>query len=362
MEAIEIKRTQFSVSDFLAWQKQGTLSLNPPFQRRSVWSAGARSYLIDTVVRGLPTPLIFLRDQIDLDTLEQHREVIDGQQRLRTLIGFVEESALPGFTPDRDRTLVLPEHNPVIAGRRFGQLDKDVRNRILKYEFSTHVLPSSTEDRDVLMIFARLNSTGTPLNPQELRNAEFFGLFKTSMYQLAYEQLENWLGWGVFTDDQIARMLEVEMASDLVVNMIDGISGKSQVSLRKQYRKYDTTYPWSEVVAERFRSVMGAIDELVGDVIKTTAFSSQVFFFTLFSMFYDEMYGLGSELGPRAPSRISKSVQEPLMRTSRRLRNEDVPEQVLDAVHRASADLGRRRTRLEFLERECRIGATFRHR
>lgn len=359
MDAIDIKRTQFSVSDFLSWQKQGTLSLNPPFQRRSVLSAGARSYLIDTVVRGLPTPLIFLRDKIDLDTLEQHREVIDGQQRLRTLIGYVEESALPGFDAERDRTLVLPEHNPAIAGRRFSQLDRDVRNRILKYEFSTHVLPSSTEDRDVLMIFARLNSTGTPLNPQELRNAEFFGLFKTAMYQLAYEQLEHWLGWGVFKDDQIARMLEVEMTSDLVINMIDGISGKSQASLKKQYRKYDSTFPASDIVAERFRGVMTAIDEVIGDAIKTTAFSSQVFFFTLFSMFYDAMYGLGTDLAPRPASRVPRSVQESLLRTSRALRTEDVPEEVLDAVHRASADFGRRRTRLQFLERECRIGASF---
>jgi hypothetical protein len=55
MEALDIKRTLFSVSDFLDWQRQGTLNLDPPFQRRSVWKPGAKSYLVDTVVRGLPT-------------------------------------------------------------------------------------------------------------------------------------------------------------------------------------------------------------------------------------------------------------------------------------------------------------------
>lgn len=83
MDASEIKRTTFSVSDFLSWQKDGTLELSPPFQRRSVWNEGAKSYLVDTVSKGLPTPLIFIRDQIDLDALKHRREVIDGQQRLR---------------------------------------------------------------------------------------------------------------------------------------------------------------------------------------------------------------------------------------------------------------------------------------
>lgn len=85
MDARDIKRTLFSVSDFLTWQKAGLLDLSPPFQRRSVWKPGAKSYLIDTVVRSLPTPLIFLRERVDLDSLQVTREVIDGQQRLRTL-------------------------------------------------------------------------------------------------------------------------------------------------------------------------------------------------------------------------------------------------------------------------------------
>src|SRR5437870_9220879 len=103
MEALDIQRTLFTVSDFLEWQRQGTLDLDPPFQRRSVWKLGAKSYLVDTVVRGLPTPLIFIREKIDPDTLRPLREVIDGQQRLRTLIGFIDEQALPDFDAERDR-------------------------------------------------------------------------------------------------------------------------------------------------------------------------------------------------------------------------------------------------------------------
>jgi hypothetical protein len=350
LEAIDIKRTLFSVSDFLDWQKQSALDLNPPFQRRSVWKPGAKSYLVDSVVRGLPTPLIFIRERLDLESLRPMREVIDGQQRLRTLIAYIDESALPDFKPARDRFVVRREHNRALAGKTFKQLDKETRTRILAYEFSTQVLPNSTEDRDILMIFARLNSTGTALNFQELRNAEFFGLFKTLMYQLAYEQLERWLEWGIFSEEEVSRMAEVEMTSDLVGNMIAGLSGKTQTKLRSWYRQFDESFPGSEEVTRRFREVMDTLDELLGESIRTTVFTSQVYFFTLFTLIYDLMYGLGSDLAKRRPTSLPAGLREKLQAVSDDLRWQRVPDEILDAVQRASADFGRRRTRLQYRE------------
>ena len=68
MREIDIRRSQFSVADFLSWQKDGTLNLRPVFQRRSVWKPGAKSYFLDTVTRGLPAPIIYLRQRLDLDS------------------------------------------------------------------------------------------------------------------------------------------------------------------------------------------------------------------------------------------------------------------------------------------------------
>ena len=78
-----ITRTQYKVSDFLNWQKSDLLVLSPKFQRRSVWRPGAKSYLLDTIIKGYPIPIIFLREQkTDLTTLKHKREVVDGQQRV----------------------------------------------------------------------------------------------------------------------------------------------------------------------------------------------------------------------------------------------------------------------------------------
>jgi len=46
-----IQKTFFKIADFISWQKNGQLKLSPEFQRRAVWKPGAKSYLIDTIVK-----------------------------------------------------------------------------------------------------------------------------------------------------------------------------------------------------------------------------------------------------------------------------------------------------------------------
>ena len=138
------------------------------------------------------------------------------------------QQCLEDFDPNRDDFTIKSAHNKALAGRSFTKLPVEVKKIILDYQFSVHVLPSSVDDREVLQIFARMNATGVKLNSQELRNAAHFGEFKTSMYAISTEQLSRWREWGIFTDAQISRMMEVEATSELVQLMIKGIVGKTQ--------------------------------------------------------------------------------------------------------------------------------------
>lgn len=230
--------------------------LSPSFQRRPVWEAAAKSYFIDTIARGLPIPIVFVREQTNLRTLEPSREVVDGQQRLRTLLTYIEPEAMADYDAERDRFEVRKSHNAELAGKGFKELPADIRRKILGYEFSVHVLPSDTDDTEVLQIFARMNATGIKLNYQELRNAKFYGEFKNLSYSLAYEQLSRWRNWKVFNESEIARMLEVEEASDLLILMVDGIHSRSRSVIDKAYEKYDNGFPQSETLSHRFRAVM----------------------------------------------------------------------------------------------------------
>ena len=123
-------------------------------QRREVWALKAKSLLIDTVVKGLPVPIIFLRKMQDMQTLSSVLEVVDGQQRLRTLFSFIDPSVLPDYNPQKDEFFVWSRHNGDIANTPFNKLHKDVRQAILGYEISTHVLPRDAADELVLKIFA----------------------------------------------------------------------------------------------------------------------------------------------------------------------------------------------------------------
>lgn len=274
MRTFDIQPKPFRVGDFVQWQRGGSLNLNPPFQRRSVWKPENRAYLLDTVVRGLPVPLLFIREVVDLDTQAVMREVVDGQQRLRSLFAYIDPSLLSDYEGTRDHFVVSEAMNPEIANQTYGELDPEYKSRILEYTFAVEVLPTNFEDRDVLEIFARLNSTGYKLNAQELRNAEYFGAFKICVYNLAYEQFERWRSWRILSDDQLSRMSEVQLVSDLVLSMVDGITGRTQARLDAIYKRYDANFPSAAVVGRRFRGVMDSIDGIVGPQIASTVYSS----------------------------------------------------------------------------------------
>lgn len=313
MNTIQMQKTFYKVGDFLSWQRAESLELNPDFQRRSVWKVGAKSYLMDTIVRGFPVPIIFLRDKLtDLSTYEPKREVIDGQQRLRTIISYVAPDLLPDFDPKRDRFTVKRTHNDELAGKSFNQLAPDIQRQIVDYRFSVHILSSGVDDRTVLQIFRRMNSTNYTLKPQELRNAEWFGEFKTSAYDLAAEHLDYWRTWGTFTEDGIARMQEVELTSDLCNFIINGISAGNKPQIDRIYRQKDETYPERLIVEERFRSVMATINEKLGTAMRHSVLGKQALIYVLFAWFYMKLFGANAtvntdiEVGSISPDEIAE--------------------------------------------------------
>jgi hypothetical protein len=355
MHTREITKTVYKISDFLGWQKAGLLILSPYFQRRSVWSAGAKSYLLDTVVRGLPIPIIFLREQkTDLTRLEHKREVVDGQQRLRTILSFIQPGTLPDYDATRDSFQIKEAHNKDLAGRVFNDFPLEIKQRILDYEFSVHVLPSSIDDREVLQIFARMNATGYKLNSQELRNAAYFGQFKTSIFELAAEQLQRWRKWRLFNEDQIARMNEVELTSECAQLMLRGIVGKSQKALDSLYGDKDEKYPEKQQIERRFRMTMDSIEEIFGDDL--AGFNTRPRFFGLFAFIYDITFGLESKLIRTKPTPLPAGIRECLNRASEAIENETAPAKVLGALAKRTTHPKSRRTVVAYLERTCGIG------
>lgn len=345
-----IQKTVFKLSDFLGWQRTNTLLLSPAFQRRPVWSKTAKSFLVDSVIRGIPVPIIFLRARTDLATLASLREVVDGQQRLRTLLSFIDPTCVPGYVAERDEFTVHRMHNSELAGMSFGDMPDNVRQQILDYEFSVHILPSDTDDREVLQIFARMNSTGLKLNDQELRNAAYFGVFKELVYGLALEQLDRWRSWNIFSETDIARMQEAEETSDIILTMLIGVHGKNQGALDKLYEDHDEAFRPAAEVGRRFRAVMDAIDQTLGDELADLAFRRKPLFNTLFTFYYDLLFGLSSSLSRAKARPLPRGVASAVRSASSAISSGDLPENLAKLLRGATGHQPSRIARLEFLQ------------
>lgn len=352
MKPGDLQKTFYKVADFVSWSRSKTLTLNPAFQRRSVWKPDTKSYLIDTIARGLPIPPIFLRDRgTDTISFEPSREVVDGQQRLRTVLGFIEPSFINNFNPVKDGFTVKKVHNKELAGKTFRELDVESQKNILEYQFSVYIFSSYIDDREVIQIFRRMNSTNYTLNAQELRNANYFGEFKTSAYQLAAEQLHRWRDWKIFTEDNISRMDEVELTNDFLILMLRGqITRNSKFGINKLYEQYDEEFPQREELERRFRVVMDGIDEKISRNMLSQSNYRRSLLYGLFAYFYDAFYGLSSGLVDYLDAqRISQDQITHLKLAIERIEQGNASEHVITSVRKSTTDASSRRALFEYL-------------
>ena len=272
----------YSVNDFVGWHERNELLLSPSFQRRRVWSRQGKSYLIDSIIRGMPIPQIFIRQKIHPSARRTVREVVDGQQRISTILDYIDGK----FT-------VLPSHNPKIARRKYAELPESMQLAILSYPFSVNVL-STSSDAEVLEIFARINSYSITLNRQERLNAQYTGAFKEAMHRLARRHLAYWSNHRILTSQRIARMADVDLVADLVATMMSELhDGKSHIE--SHYKEYDDEFPGEGVVSSQFNQILVLIEEIVGADIEKTEFRRVPLFYSLFTAIYDIVFGLGYE-------------------------------------------------------------------
>lgn len=275
----------YSINDFLEWSNNGQLELNPHFQRRSVWTDSARSYLMDTIVRGKPMPKIFIRQKLNITTKKSIREIVDGQQRMRTILSYLGD----GFQ-------ISKRHHPEFGGRYFSQLNElegiteDVQASILNYEIAVDLLVNMP-DEEVLDIFGRLNSYAVLLNEQEKLHAMHFGPFKSLAERIGHKYFRFWIDSKIMSENTVLRMGDANLTSDLLIAMIEGIKNKKQI--KKFYADYENTFEHDVGRLEQeFDSVMKVIRELYPETLKSTEFRRVPLFYTLFTSIYHALFGL----------------------------------------------------------------------
>jgi uncharacterized protein with ParB-like and HNH nuclease domain len=198
------------IQDLINLYNSDELNLNPWYQRRSVWTPPQRAYLINTLLESKPIPAIYIRHSIDLELEKSIKEIVDGQQRIRSILSYCDDE-------------IAVRHPSYERPVRFSKLNNNERSSFLMTAIPVGYLLGA-DDQDVIEIFGRINSVSKTLNAQEKRNAKWSGEFKQYCLKEAAQRLPFWRSRNVFTSNEIARMQEVQFVSEIVINFLGGLS------------------------------------------------------------------------------------------------------------------------------------------
>lgn len=268
---------QYRISDFIEWNQKKALELSPHFQRGDVWSPAAKTFLIDTILRKLPIPKVYLRTRVDLTTKRSIREVVDGQQRLRAILSFADD----GFA--------LTKRAYEYAGKKYSTLSEEDKESFLSYAISVDQLLNATTD-DVLEVFARLNSYTVTLNPPEKRHGKWQGEFKWSVRASSRKWAAFWEKYNVLSVRERVRMMDDSLTAEMYGILLEGVKDGGQPKIDALYKKYDSTF--NIEVVNIFDSIMDEIDKTYGSFLKDTTIMSPAPLLMLFAAVAHSKFGI----------------------------------------------------------------------
>lgn len=222
-------QSPMTIADFCAAMHRGELEVNSDYQRSDkVWPPAARSFLIETVLLGFPLPKIFLYQKTDLKSKRTIKEIVDGQQRSRALFDFFNNKLAISKKSEFDR----------FAGRKYDQLHEEDQGAFLNYQLSIDLFVSANH-AEIRQAFRRLNSYTVPLNPEELRHAEYQGDFKWFISEITDRYDETMLKLGVLSSKQVIRMQDTKLWTEFVHSIVNGIRTTKAKDLTDLYKRFD---------------------------------------------------------------------------------------------------------------------------
>lgn len=181
LKQIAEKRTEFksesypmSIGELVNLYERGEIIINPDFQRYFRWTDIQKSRLIESILLGIPVPSIFVFQRED-----GIWEVVDGLQRISTLIQFMSELPVIEDIPKKERlkfqaTKYLPNLDGILWEAKRGE-DKEMpvalKLFIKRAKLNFSIILSDSGKNAKFDIFQRLNTGGTYASDQEVRNS-----------------------------------------------------------------------------------------------------------------------------------------------------------------------------------------------
>jgi hypothetical protein len=173
---IDIREDPQTVFELLRKYDNGRLIIDPDFQRNVVWELDKKSKFIESVILNFPLPPWYLNQTKDGKLI-----IVDGLQRTTALHEFVNDkfnlSGLEALTK--------------LNGYTFSELKElagDYETRIEDKKLYIYLIKPSVPVKVVYDIFNRVNTGGTKLERQEVRNCIFSGKSTKLLKQLSEKE------------------------------------------------------------------------------------------------------------------------------------------------------------------------------
>lgn len=204
-ENIDVVTRSMTVDLLLSRTASGMIDLQPDFQRRwGVWDIKRQSRLIESLLLRIPLPVLYAAEDDD-----ERWEIVDGIQRLSTIARFINPEIVGG------KPLILSglEYLSDYDGKDFQGLGSRLQLRLRESELIIHLIRKGTPPAVKFNIFARINTGGVSLSPQELRHAIIPGK--------ARDLLESWAGHASFLNATDGSVRPIRMDDrELVLRFI----------------------------------------------------------------------------------------------------------------------------------------------
>lgn len=216
-ENIDVVTKAMTVDLLLSRTESNMIDLQPDFQRRwGVWDTKRQSRLIESLLLRIPLPVLYAAEDDD-----ERWEIVDGIQRLSTIARFIK----PEIIESKPLILSGLEYLHVYDGKDFEGLSPRMQMRLREAELIIHLIRKGTPPEVKFNIFARINTGGVALSPQELRHAITPGK--------ARDILEAWASDQAFlkaTDGSVRpiRMDDRELVLRFMAFYILGLEGYRQ--------------------------------------------------------------------------------------------------------------------------------------
>ena len=234
--------TSKKISDLVDLIKRERLILQPEFQRNLVWTAKHKEAFIDTILKGLPFPEIYIAQKgVDLDTLKTQEVVVDGQQRLSSICEYIQDS------------------NFCKNIKKYSELSYDEKIAFLNYDVTIRDLKDASPEI-IKDIFRRINQTKYNLSPIEIQHAIYDGEFISTGYnildRLGFQKLI------IFNESEISRMSDLNFILLLMATHEEGGYYTGNTKTEQYIITFNDEYPNKDIIATKLDAIFNTIADL----------------------------------------------------------------------------------------------------